>query len=672
MASKHPNSPANSSDVSLAKKVKRMQRWREVYATSYPVLKVSSKGVHFAYCTVCHRDFSISHGGMNDCAVHVNGPRHKQYAASKSSQPTLADFSKAKQDQDNLTHQVTNAELMFANFLVEHNVSMAAADHAGPLFRGMFPDSKIAAKYGSARTKTTALIKHQAEKYASEISENAQSVFSLSTDGSNDNADKFYPVILQYLNSSGMPQTSLLSVPTVKEVSATGRNIYNTLNSELEKHGLAWRNCLALGADNAPVMSGNNTGLFGCIKEEQPNLYFAGCPCHLMHLGAKKGAAALGLKLEDALTDIYYYLKHSAKRQAELKIFQELCGTKQLKVLKHVSTRWLSMNSCTQRLLSLWVPLRDYFASECQHKERDEEAPITRPQRARDFLISHTNHALCHFLTYVLEIFDHANMALQSERPLIHKSRRILLDLYRKLLLKFLKPVAFTGKLVTDIEITTPYHQKSDAELCLGEETRKYMVSKKMTDQKIKNICSNARTFYHTAARYLLQKLPLRDTLLEQAEVFDPLCLPSKTFQSIKYFVERFPSVKPDCSMDTLEEQFILLQVEALPNAIHQENNVAQQWAIIGSIKDATGHPKFKHIVHIAQRILLIPHSNAGCERVFSAVRKIRTDFRGSMQPATLDAVCTVKMQGNVCHLQTYSRPETVAAKHATKLSLEN
>ena len=127
-------------------------------------------------------------------------------------------------------------------------------------------------------------------------------MFSLCTDGSNDNADKFYPVILQYLNSPGMPQTSLLSVPMVKEVSATGRNIYNTLNSELEKHGLAWRNCLALGADIAPVMSGNNTGLFGCIKEEQPNLYFAGCPCHLMHLGAKKGAAALGLKLEDALS----------------------------------------------------------------------------------------------------------------------------------------------------------------------------------------------------------------------------------------------------------------------------------------------------------------------------------------------------------------------------------
>ena len=41
MASKHPNSPANSSDVSSAKKAKRMQRWREVYATSYPLLNPS-------------------------------------------------------------------------------------------------------------------------------------------------------------------------------------------------------------------------------------------------------------------------------------------------------------------------------------------------------------------------------------------------------------------------------------------------------------------------------------------------------------------------------------------------------------------------------------------------------------------------------------------------------
>ena len=36
------------------------------------------------------------------------------------------------------------AELQFTNFLIEHNLPLATADHAGPLFRATFPDSKIA------------------------------------------------------------------------------------------------------------------------------------------------------------------------------------------------------------------------------------------------------------------------------------------------------------------------------------------------------------------------------------------------------------------------------------------------------------------------------------------------------------------------------------------------
>ena len=34
------------------------------------------------------------------------------------------------------------------------NLPLACADHKGPLFRKMFPDSTIATKYGCARTKT--------------------------------------------------------------------------------------------------------------------------------------------------------------------------------------------------------------------------------------------------------------------------------------------------------------------------------------------------------------------------------------------------------------------------------------------------------------------------------------------------------------------------------------
>ena len=53
--------------------------------------------------------------------------------------------------------KVIGAEVKFTSFVLEHNLPIAVVDHAGPLFRSMFPDSKIAQYYGSGRTKTTSI-----------------------------------------------------------------------------------------------------------------------------------------------------------------------------------------------------------------------------------------------------------------------------------------------------------------------------------------------------------------------------------------------------------------------------------------------------------------------------------------------------------------------------------
>jgi len=42
---------------------------------------------------------------------------------------------------------VNQAEALFTEFIMEHNIPIACADHAGPLFKKMFPDSSIATKY---------------------------------------------------------------------------------------------------------------------------------------------------------------------------------------------------------------------------------------------------------------------------------------------------------------------------------------------------------------------------------------------------------------------------------------------------------------------------------------------------------------------------------------------
>lgn len=50
------------------------------------------------------------------------------------------------------------AEALWANFTAERNLPFALSDHATKLFAVLFPDSDIAKKFSSARTKTTAVV----------------------------------------------------------------------------------------------------------------------------------------------------------------------------------------------------------------------------------------------------------------------------------------------------------------------------------------------------------------------------------------------------------------------------------------------------------------------------------------------------------------------------------
>ena len=132
---------------------RRKQSYCDSYAETFTFIKKSTKGEHHAYCKSCSCDISISAGSANDIKRHMNNDKHKKNAealqrASLHTQP-LSSFCK-KEDLS-----VIRAEVLFTDFLVEHSIQPAVADHTGELFRQMFPDSRIAKKYACARTKTT-------------------------------------------------------------------------------------------------------------------------------------------------------------------------------------------------------------------------------------------------------------------------------------------------------------------------------------------------------------------------------------------------------------------------------------------------------------------------------------------------------------------------------------
>ena len=77
--------------------------------------------------------------------------KHKEMVTAASSSGELSTFFRPSPTEE----AVTQAEVLFVNFVAEHNLSFLMADHFTHLTSAMFPDSKIAQAFSTARTKTT-------------------------------------------------------------------------------------------------------------------------------------------------------------------------------------------------------------------------------------------------------------------------------------------------------------------------------------------------------------------------------------------------------------------------------------------------------------------------------------------------------------------------------------
>lgn len=102
--------------------------------------------------------------------------------------------------------------------------------------------------------------------------------------------------------------------------------------------------------------------------------YSTGCPFHLMHIAAERAAKQLPVRVDDLLIDIFYHLEKSSKRKQEFRAFQQKVGVPQHKIIKHVSTKWLSLGQCLARLLEQWDALYPFFKAE------KEKTVKTRPE----------------------------------------------------------------------------------------------------------------------------------------------------------------------------------------------------------------------------------------------------------------------------------------------------
>ena len=291
-----------------------------------------------------------------------------------------------------------------ATTLVQHNIPFALADELTPLFQDIFSDSEIAKNFSSRRTKTACMINGAvAPFFLQRLLEHIRgNPFSLAVDGSSESdVEEMNPLTVRLFDvNRGSMCTQFLHM--CMSSSSTAQGIFSKMEQAMTTHNIPWTNCVGLSVDNTSVNMGCRNSIKTHVLDKNPATYIMGCPCHIVHNTAGKAADAFKnvmfvLKLlfsdktpnvfghmylivlnkkqthffflqiskfgEDLVIDIFYWFDKSTKRKADLVEFCSFWDLNYRKIIKHVNTRWLSLERAVGRMLAQFPDLKSYFLS---------------------------------------------------------------------------------------------------------------------------------------------------------------------------------------------------------------------------------------------------------------------------------------------------------------------
>ena len=164
---------------------------------------------------------------------------------------------------------MTAAELCFAQFVAEHNLSFATGDHFTKVVKQMFPDSTIAGKFACGRTKTTALVTEALAPAADApvLSALQSQKFTLLCDGGNNNFQKKYFAILVQFWDNQLDKVVTRFLDAFICNIANGQTLFDAMNASLLSRSIPWTNVVGFASDSASVMVGKRNSVLSRVRD---------------------------------------------------------------------------------------------------------------------------------------------------------------------------------------------------------------------------------------------------------------------------------------------------------------------------------------------------------------------------------------------------------------------
>jgi hypothetical protein len=607
------------------KKVKKkyVQHFKESWKFNRQWLVESRLGTQHFFCKLCKKNYTA---GLSEIVKHEKTEAHKKRVRAIQNQPTIFQATERKITEKKM---VQESEIRISAFIAEHNLPFRASDHLPELITKICPDSKIAAQLNCGRTKCTNIIKNVTGEVEKDhlLVKMRKSKFSLIIDESTDRGcTKHLCLVARIIIDDSVKDCFLTLIP-IKD--GTALALYNKIVTFFNNNNIDYKNNLVgFAADGANVMMGQHNSVKALLLRDIPNLFILKCVCHSFALCASYAATKIPRDVEDLTREIYKYFQYSYKKTGEYQKFQQFANVKVHKILHPCQTRWLSVQQVVSRILEQWNALKLFFI----------DAAVNDNLRSTEIILEKLNNAsiqiYLEFLNFVLPYFTDLNKEMQSEKPKIYVLYTRIVTITKTLLDMFMKQNCINNILIENIEYNDPRNYVQLEEIYLGPNVTELLTNPVLSNADIHSIRVNCLSFLIKAVKQIYNRFDFKSPEFKILQYVTPEYVKKKSYPSIIPVVKCFPLSGITQNMhNNIDREWRSLRNVDL--SLFSDDFVVF-WNTVQQLKTGDGAQAYPLLSKLMLFILVLPHSSANVERVFSTMNLLKTKTRNRIKTNSL------------------------------------
>jgi len=163
--------------------------------------------------------------------------------------------------------------------------------------------------------------------------------------------------------------------------------------------------------------------------------------------------------------------------------------------------------------------------------------------------------------------------------------------------------------------------------------------------------CQFIREFYIEAAKQIQNRCSIGDIFLHELKNLNPkiaLSISSAPPRStnLTHLFRRFNHILPRLTDGRIPEDFIEQEwnIRGYSHELHHLHSLPIDlfWCQLSELVDSDGTLRFGHLSSFMKNLLILPHSTAAVERIFSQVTINRTKLRNNLQVCTLNQLLSI------------------------------